>query len=106
MGWIRHVVIDIAVTLLIAYVAFAGQAWALWVVWIYTGLMLLLKLGAVAGNVPVRSQGVPTWFFHVLYAANVGLLLYAGQLWAAGGWAVIWVLSMIAEARSRPAKAN
>ncbi len=107
MSWIKNVVVDLAVTLLIALVAAFGLYWAEVVVWIYTPLMLALKVFALfAGRLTALSKGrgaaePPPWFFHVLYALNVVLLLIGARWLLAAGWAVIWALSAVQEARQR-----
>lgn len=101
MGWLRHVLIDLAILVVIGLATFGGQSWALWVVWVYTPLMLLLKLGAVVSNVTPKQNEVPDWFYHALYAASLVILLYHLLYWEAAGWAAIWVLSVIAASRGR-----
>lgn len=111
MPWLKNVLLDIAVLIVIALYAFQRPEWAWWIIAIYTPLMLLLKVTAlssgVATAVKARSgDDVPTWFHHAAYGINVLLLLYAEWWWAASGWAAIWVISAIAESRSRPTKKN
>ena len=108
MGWLKHVVIDLAVTLVIVVAVVTGQAWAQWIVWIYTPFMLFLKLGALFGGsltAQIQQPDVPAWFFHVLYAFNVAVLLFYGWWLGGTGWALIWALSAAAERRpATPAK--
>ncbi len=102
MKWLKNVLLDVAVTVVIVLAA-AGQEWAMWVVWIYTPCMLLLKLGALTVRRPlVRTKTMaeaPPWFYHLLYGLNVTALLVGGAWLWAGLWALIWVLSMVAEAQ-------
>jgi len=107
MTWIKNAIIDLAITAVIAVFAFTGATWSWWIIAIYTPLMVLLKLFALSGAaaaVKQKSDQVPVWFYHVLYAANLVLLLVGLFYWAAAGWAVIWLLSVIAESRNRPRK--
>ncbi|MFT4605248.1 MAG: hypothetical protein ACI9W4_001987 [Rhodothermales bacterium] len=108
MGWVRHVIIDIAAVVIIGLATFGGQPWAQWVVWVYTPLMLLLKLGAFAGEVTPKQNDVPDWFYHVIYAATVAIFLYHFWYWETAGWVAIWLLSAVAASRgksiTRPAK--
>lgn len=107
MSWIKNTVVDIAITVVIAMYALMLPVWAWWIIAIYTPLMVLLKVFALSGAanaVQRKASDVPSWFYHVLYAANVGLLLYASFLYAAIGWAVIWILSAMAEAKNKPKK--
>lgn len=102
MTWIKNVLIDIAVTAVIAAHAFTDFTWTWWVIAIYTPLMVLLKFFALSGAanaVQQKADGVPVWFYHVLYAANLILLLMAPFYEAAAGWAIIWVLSVVVESR-------
>lgn len=102
MSWIKKELIDLAVTAVIAAHAFTDLTLTWWVVAIYTPLMVLLKLFALSGAahaVQQKADGVPVWFYHVLYGANLLLLLKAPFYEAAAGWAVIWVLSVVAESR-------
>ena len=107
MNWLKDAIIDIAVTLVIVAYAIWRPEWAWWVIVIYTPLMLLLKLSALSS--PVRALSgkakvtVPGWFYHVLYAVNVVALLVAEWWIVAAGWVLIWVLSMIAESKSKAA---
>lgn len=102
MSWIKNALIDLAVTAIIAVHAFSDVTWTWWVIAIYTPLMVLLKLFALSGAahaVQQKADGVPVWFYHVLYGANLLLLLKAPFYEAAAGWAVIWILSVVAESR-------
>jgi hypothetical protein len=99
MGWLRHAIVDIAVTVIILIAVFASQVWAMWIVWIYTPFLLLLKIGALTGGVGRSAEGVPDWFYHVLYAVNVAVLLFAALYWVAGAWVAIWLISAVVGAR-------
>ncbi len=106
MSWLKHVLLDLAVTVVILLAVLTEQAWARWVVWIYTPLMLLLKVVAVFGagltaQVKRADAKVPVWFYHLLYAINVGVLLGFGWWLVGAGWALIWGLSVLAERRAR-----
>ena len=109
MNWLKHVVIDIAALAVIAIFTFAGGTWAWWVIAVYTPLLVVLKVLALSMGVSsaVKKKGgdeAPDWFFHLVYALSVLLLLQAQEYMFAGGWALIWMLSAIGQARSRPSK--
>ena len=109
MSWIKNALIDLAVTAVIAIFAFNGATWGWWVIAIYTPLMVLLKVFALSGAataVQRKADDVPAWFYHVLYGANVILLFVAAFNYAAFGWIAIWLLSVVAESRSRPKKGS
>ena len=106
MGWLKHVIIDLAVTVVIVIAAVTGAVWAQWVVWIYTPFMLLLKLiGVFGAGVTAQFKRadaeVPKGFYHALYAVNVGILLVYGWWLVGAGWVLIWALSVAAEMRAR-----
>ncbi len=106
MGWLKHVLIDLAVTVVIVIAAVTGAVWAQWVVWIYTPFMLLLKLigifgAGVTAQFKRADAEVPVWFYHALYAVNVGVLLVYGWRLVGAGWVLIWILSVAAERRAR-----
>lgn len=104
MGWLKNVIIDILVTVLIVLVTSnVLPPWADWIVFVYTPFMLLLKATILFGGVKKIKQKIeeipPDWFLHVLYGINVAALLYS-QWWIFGGiWALIWLFSYIIERR-------
>lgn len=106
MKWLRNVVVDLATTVVILLWVVQGWPWAGWVVWIYTPLMLALKIAALwAGRLLGQSArgDVPAWFYHFIYAVNVAALLW-GRAWIlAAMWAAIWALSVLAERRTQSA---
>ncbi len=113
MAWLKNALVDLLVTAVIIIYVITNASWGYWVIVIYTPLILLLKVGAIAGGAGkvVRKTGkkkesdtAPNWFFHLLYGANFALLLYANWWIMAGGWAVIWILSAVQEARSSTKK--
>jgi hypothetical protein len=109
MKWLRNVVVDLVATLVI--LAWVVQGWdaAGWAVWVYTPLMLVLKVAALSlGRLLGRANrgDVPPWFYHFIYAANVALLAYGAQVLAsrwvlAAMWVAIWALSVLAARRAR-----
>lgn len=101
MGWVKHVVIDLLITLCVVLATFFAMQWAVWVVWIYTPAMVLMKIGMLGAKLPKVKNSPPDWFFHVLYAANVIILLYHRWWWVTAGWIVIWFLSAWVVSRNR-----
>ncbi len=106
MTWIKNASVDVAVTLLIVLATTQDLAWARWIVLLYTPLMLILKIamllgGRTLGRLKQKDGGVPVWFYHVLYAVNV-VAASADRWWiVAGGWALIWILSIATDVRAR-----
>lgn len=104
MGWIKHVIVDLVVTLLIVLVSSnVLPEWVDWIVLVYTPFMLVLKAIALFGGVSKKGKksedDPPAWFFHVLYAINFAALLYAGWFITAGQWFLIWLFSFLIEKR-------
>lgn len=116
MNWLKHVLVDVAVTVLLVVAATLNLEWAHWIILIYTPLMLILKIVAFTGSHALgkakqKETGVPVWFYHVLYAVNVAASVWAAmkgmEHWwlIASGWVLIWTLSIAADVRSRPVAA-
>ena len=107
MSWLKHVVVDLAVTLLIALTTTRVlPAWAEWIVYIYTPFMLILKITAYFAELKKMSpkkqdEGQPpAWFYHVLYAVNVGMLGFSGWWATFAQWIVIWFVSILIDRKT------
>ena len=106
MNLLKKAWLDIAVTALIAVAVFDGNEAAGWAVMIYTPFMVLLKITAFTGRhspsrIKPQDTGIPVVVYHILYGANLGLLVF-GTLrvtttwwWVAACWAIIWLLSAV-----------
>lgn len=104
MSWLKEVIVDIAVSVFIVASALYGLLWMQWIVWIYTGIMLLTKGIVLMGDNVLQLMSktrtnAPEWFSHLLYAINTGVLFYIGWWYAATGWALIWLFSFLAQRR-------
>lgn len=104
MSWLKNILVDLLVTAFIIVAVAGGWPWARWVVLGYTGLMLLLKVGALLGRGAVKQlkrtqAGAPTWVFHLLYLVDIVVLALGGWWIAAAGWLAIWLLSYIQQRR-------
>lgn len=106
MSWLKNVVVDIAVTLVIILVTNGAlPSGAEWIVYIYTPFMLVLKIMSLSTGVKqVKQQQkgesqAPEWFFHVLFAINVAALLYSQWWWMGAMWVAIWGISLYIERR-------
>ncbi|NNE35521.1 MAG: hypothetical protein HKN13_09800 [Rhodothermales bacterium] len=114
MSWLKNVILDVAVAVVVIIFVVTGHEWSRWVILIYTPLMLLMKIGAVwgAGAVkPITGQkkktnNAPSWFFHILYAGTVALFVYSQWWLMAGAWLVIWIASVAYMLRARPARSD
>ncbi|TDI69702.1 MAG: hypothetical protein E2O85_05095 [Bacteroidetes bacterium] len=108
MAWLKNVIIDLLITIVIAVYVFTTADWGYWIIVIYTPLILLLKIGAVLSGISGAVQkmakkkpdDVPIWFYHTLFGANLIMLLYANWWVIAVAWAAIWILSAVQDARS------
>jgi len=104
MAWIKHVLVDLLVAALIVATALGATPWLIIPLYIYTGLMLVLK-GAALGmdgllNVAKRQEAeTPVWFMHGLYIVCMSAWLFTGHTILGVGWAAIWLLSAAAERR-------
>ncbi|MDZ7714887.1 MAG: hypothetical protein U5J95_01620 [Balneolaceae bacterium] len=102
MNWLKDILVDIAVTVFIITAVLLSDPWMKWVIWVYTGIMLLTKAMVLLGDnllmiVKKAKNEVPSWIPHLLYGINTALLLYFQWWYAAGGWALIWIFSFIAD---------
>ena len=110
--WLRNVVVDLTITAVIVLWALGVLPdWARWIVYVYTPLIALLKIMAMATGLDKVKQKAtpdepPALFYHLLFGINVATLLYAyfaqqdivvGIM--AGLWLVTWVLSAFSERR-------
>lgn len=104
MNLLKNAWLDIAVTILIGAAVFLDLEAARWAVMIYTPFMVLLKLVAFSGRhspsrIKPKDAGVPSIVYHILYGANLAMLLFGSVRvseswwWVAAAWAIIWLLS-------------
>lgn len=105
MQWLKHVVVDVTVTLLIVYAATGGAGWARWIVLVYTPFMLVLRVASLLGRMPAQrrphgGEAVPIAFYHLLFALNVAVPLAFAWHVVAAQWALLWILSVAAERRA------
>ena len=107
MKWLKDVLLDIAVTILIVLATSGVLPWAQWIVFVYTPFMLAMKVLAFfshgvtqfARQRQEKKEAPPSLFYHALYATNTALLaLYAWWLTALQ-WALIWLFSYLIERR-------
>lgn len=101
MKWLNEVIVDIMVTLFIAASIWLGDIWMWWVIVVYTGLLLIAKGVVLTGDGFLsraqKSQQVPDWFLHVLYAINLVLLAYAAWWYLFAAWCLIWLFSYLGQ---------
>jgi len=99
MQWLKQIVVDILATLVIALVVFFDSSPVLeYVVYIYTGLMVLAR------SITLFSQNfraitkkkvaeAPVWIYHLLYFLNTAILIFGAYYLVSAGWAFIWFVA-------------
>lgn len=99
MMWLKHVTVDILATLVIAIVVFFETALLEYVLYVYTGLMIIARslaffridLRAVTKK---KVEEAPIWIYHLLYVANISILLYGLFYITAISWIYIYLTAM------------
>lgn len=108
MRWLKNALIDLAVTVVIVIATIWGPSWAVWIVLVYTPLMLVIKIAVLTSDwtrqMRRSDHDVPAWFYHVLYAVNTILLLSHGWWFTGAQWIGIWVLSVLNDRQTQPAE--
>lgn len=100
MDWLKTVILDIAVTLMILVAVTTDINGVDTIVVVYTPIMLVLKLVEAFGqgminNFRPAAPQPPAWFIHLLYGVNTMILLAASWWWTSLQWAAIWMLSFL-----------
>lgn len=100
---IKHAVVDILVTVLIVAAVTMNLEWARWIILIYTPVILVLKLIALASpgirTLKVSPKEPPKLLLHLLYGVNVVVLGIAAWWYLFAGWIAIWILSIVQDRR-------
>jgi hypothetical protein len=107
--WVKHVLLELGITLIIALATIPSFTWARWIVIAYTALMVLLKIVAVLGSRSLKSiqpsnPNVPPFFWHINYAVNIFLLAADAWWLMVSAWVLIWILSIVYDRRVGPPK--
>lgn len=97
MKWIKEVILDVLVTIVILAAVMLKIDWLAVLVVGYSGLILFARTIVVlnkSSNVRKKISGkAPDWFFHLSYAFN-SIFLLANSWWFTGiAWVGIWLLS-------------
>lgn len=101
MNWIKNTIVDLLTVPVIALaVFFNGGNILSYVVYIYTGLMVLARLFSLSsGNFRSITQKkiseAPLWVFHIIYFINVVILLTGSWFITAACWIFIWIAAVI-----------
>ncbi len=105
MTILKGAFVDILVTLFIVLSTSLDLAWGRGALWVYTTLMLLLKIAALSSGglraltTQQRKAGAPLWVFHVLYCINVLALAMRNWWYLFVAWGLIWIISILIERR-------
>lgn len=100
MSWLKDVIVDLIVTVVIIAAVLISNSWLSGLVWGYTGLLLLIKFSVLASDSMLMNKSkteAPAWFSHMLYAINTVALLSFGWWYAGVGWALIWIISYLTQ---------
>ena len=95
MQWLKNILIDLLATIVIAIVVFYDTLYLEYVVYIYTGLMVLARAFTLFNRnfrdlTSRKVSSAPAWMYHLLYFLNVAFLLYGSFYITAAGWLFIW----------------
>ncbi|TVQ01219.1 MAG: hypothetical protein EA359_14195 [Balneolaceae bacterium] len=108
MRWLKHIAVDLLATLVIAIVVFFDETALLeYVLYIYTGLMVIARLISLL-NTDFRAitkrkiSEAPTWMYHVLYFLNVAFLIIGGFYITGTAWAFIWGVAYYVYRKNNP----
>lgn len=98
MRWLKQITIDLLATLVIAIVVFFETAFLEYVVYIYTGLMVLARIiTLISGNfrkvAKKKVSEAPVWIYHLLYFLNTAFLFFGEFYYTAAGWVFIWLIA-------------
>lgn len=100
MDWLKDVIVDIIVTVVIIATVLTSNSWLSGLVWGYTGLLLLIKFSVLISDSILMNKSkteAPEWFSHSLYAINT-IVLISFEWWYAGiGWGLIWIMSYLTQ---------
>lgn len=102
MSWLKDVVVDIIATAVIITAVLTSNTILSWLVWGYTGLLLIVKFFVLIGDsfhnlINKAKNEAPEWFSHLLYAINTGMLLAYYWWYAGAGWMLIWGISYLTQ---------
>lgn len=111
MSWFKDVLVDTIATLTIIATVLIGHPILIWLVWGYTGLLLLVKLFVLVGGdflnlMNKADTDAPEWYNHLLYGTNTTVLCWFSWWYLGIAWAVIWIISFITQQKINSSHAN
>lgn len=99
MQWLKHIIVDLIATIIIAIIVLYKKTTVLeYVLFTYTGLIVLARAFTLF-NQNFRSltnrkrSGAPNWMYHLLYFLNVAFLFYGMYYITAAAWIFIWAVA-------------
>ncbi|WP_018126471.1 hypothetical protein [Balneola vulgaris] len=98
MNWLKEIIVDILFLGLIILSLFIESDVLFWVLWGYTGILLLGKILALFMPMLQKQAAkttTPNWVYHLIYFLSVLILSVAQEYYLAGTWLVIWIISSI-----------
>ena len=98
---IEKAFLDILITIVILVSLVAWSLPIRWFLIFYTPVILAARVVALANKKVTSSRGVPDWFFHMLYAINVAVMIYHHWLVLGAMWLMIWILAVVFIQRRR-----
>lgn len=96
MQWLKHITVDLIATIVVAIVVFFEETTVLlYVLYVYTGLMVLARAFTLFNQnfrsiTKRKTESAPAWMYHTLYFLNVAFLAYGMYYVTAAGWVFIW----------------
>ncbi len=106
MTWLKHIAIDGLATLVIAIVVFFDETALLeYVLYIYTGLMVIARLISLLSTdfraiTKRKVSEAPAWIYHLLYCLNVIFLVIGQYYITASAWTFIWAVAYYVHRKS------
>lgn len=99
MMWLKHLTVDLLATLVIAIVVFFETALLEYVLYIYTGLMVIARSVAffkidLRAVTKKKISEAPIWIYHLLYLLNILILFYGLFTITAISWVYIYLSAM------------
>lgn len=95
MHWIKNTVVDLLTIPVIALAVFYDSNFLTYVVYIYTGLMVIARVFSLSSSnfraiTRKKIENAPLWVYHLIYLLNI-IILTAGQwFFIAACWMFIW----------------
>lgn len=99
MMWLKHLTVDLLATLIITIVVFFETALLEYVLYIYTGLMVIARSLSffridIRAVTKKKVEDAPIWMYHLLYLVNIFILFYGLFYITAISWVYIYLSAM------------